>query len=232
MANSNMLTLGSDLDTMVSGGVEAIHIDIMDGHYVPNLCFPVSVVKNIKQAHPGLVVDGHLMVDEVEPYIARLADAGCDAVSFPVDSTRFARRAISSIQASGMRAGVAINPSQPIGLLEPILGLADYVVLMTVEPGFAGQTFLPGSLARLEELVALRAKLGSAALIEIDGGVTYEGAEACARLGAEIFVTGIYTVYDPALGLKKGVQQFDARMEKAGFPTSSSELDRLRRIAR
>ena len=229
LANSNLLELGSDLDALVRGGAQTVHVDIMDGHYVPNICFPTSVVDNIKSAHPSLVIDAHLMVDTVEPYIARLAAGGCDAMSFPLDATPFVRRTISQIQAAGMRAGVAINPSQPISLLEPVLGLVDYVVLMTVEPGFAGQSFLEGSLPRLEELVALRTRLGSSALIEIDGGVTNEIAQACARIGAEVFVTGIYTVYNPELGRERGVQEFDSKMAEAGFPADDAHLEQLRR---
>lgn len=231
LANSNLLDLGSDIRAHVDNGIKVVHIDLMDGHYVPNLCFPISVVADIKERYPDLVVDAHLMVDDVENYIARLDEAGCDAMSFPADGTRFVRRTVTQIQATGMRAGVAINPSQPISTLEPYLELLDYVVLMTVEPGFAGQRFLDGSLERLEELVALKERTGSRALIEIDGGVAYGNAEATLAAGAEILITNIYTVYDRELGLERATKKFDETMAAVGFTHSPEALEQLRRAA-
>ncbi|MEE6295641.1 ribulose-phosphate 3-epimerase [Georgenia wangjunii] len=229
LANSNLLDLGEDLDALVRGGCRTVHVDVMDGHYVPNLCFPVSAVAAIKDRYPDLVVDAHLMVDTVEDYIEPLRVAGCDAMSFPIDATRFVRRTLSTIQAAGMRAGVAINPSQDVAVVEPVLRYADYVVLMSVEPGFAGQTFLDGSLDRLDTLASLREATGSSALIQIDGGVTYDVAEEGARRGAEIFVTGVFTVYDPELSRERGMAEFDSRMARAGYPASSEHLAALRR---
>lgn len=230
LANSNLLDLGSDVDRHVRNGIRVVHIDLMDGHYVPNLCFPISVVRDIKQRHPELVVDAHLMVDDVENYIDRLAAADCDAMSFPADGTRFVRRTIRQVQDTGMRAGVAINPSQPITTLAPYLEYLDFVVLMTVEPGFAGQRFLDGSLERLAELAALKEQVGSTALIEIDGGVDYDNAAESLALGAEILVTNVYTVYDPDLGLEKATAKFETAMNDAGFGHSDMALERLKRV--
>ena len=230
LANSNILNLGQDLAALVESGVQVVHVDIMDGHYVPNLCFPVSAIRDIKAAYPDIVVDAHLMVDDVESYVGPLAEAGCDAMSFPSDATRFTRRNIVTIQAAGMRAGVAVNPSQPIGVLEPVLALADYAVLMSVEPGFAGQSFLPGSLDRLAELVRLKETTGSDALIEVDGGVTYDVAAESLRLGAEMLVTGVFTVYDPELGIRAAVPRFESAMAEQGFAADPAAADQLRRV--
>lgn len=229
LANSDFLTLGSDLDAFIDAGVKAVHVDVMDGHYVPNLCFSVDMVRSLRRNHPDLVIDAHLMVDDLIPYIGPLQQAGCDAVSFHLDSTRFARRAVTQIQAAGMRAGVALNPSTPIDSIVPVLPYLDYVVLMTVEPGFAGQSFLPGSLERLEALAALRDRESPDALIQIDGGVTFEMARACAEAGADALVTGVFTVYDPSLSRRDAVQKYDAFMAAAGFPNDHAELARLPR---
>ncbi|GAA2182409.1 ribulose-phosphate 3-epimerase [Brooklawnia cerclae] len=229
IANSPLLRLGDDLAAHVANGITLVHIDIMDGHYVPNLCFPLSIVSEIKQTYPDLVTDAHLMVTDVDPYIERLAEAGCDAVSFPSDATRFARRTITAIQAHGMRAGVVLNPSQRVDVLEPYLSLADYVNFMAVEPGISGQKMLPGSFERMAELVALREKTGSTALIEVDGGVTHEVALHSLQLGFEVTITGIYATYDPELGLAKATEVFEQAMGAHGFVHDPDALARLRR---
>lgn len=229
LANVKLLELGGKLTELVDAGVQMVHVDVMDGHYVPNLCFPLNVIGEIKQRFPQVVVDAHLMVDEVPSYVPRLAAQGTDAVSFPSDATRFARRCIAEIQHVGMRAGIVVNPSQPISVLEPVLGLVDYVVLMSVEPGFAGQRFLPGSLERLDQLVGLCGQVGADPLIQIDGGIDYELAAACLDRGAEIIVTNIYTVFLPDTPLAAGVATFDQKMAAAGHEHNPDALDRLRR---
>lgn len=229
LANSKLLQLGENMDALTGAGVQMVHVDIMDGHYVPNLCFPLTVIGEVKQKYPEVVVDAHLMVDEVPSYVPRLAELGTDAVSFPSDATRFVRRCVSQIQEVGMRAGVVVNPSQPISVLEPYLSLVDYVVLMSVEPGFAGQRFLPGSLERLDELVSLCQQKDASPMIEIDGGVDYELAAQCLDRGAEILVTNIYTVFLPGMALSAGVANFNEKMAAAGHQHSPESLERLRR---
>lgn len=196
LANCNFLTMGAQVAELVQGGADWFHVDIMDGHYVPNLCFPVRLVAELKATYPRIPVDAHLMVDDPTAYLEPLVKSGADYISFHLDATSFSRRLLHTIRQSGKKAGVAINPSQPVDLLAPLLEFVDYVVLMTVEPGFAGQRFLPDSIGRLEQLCRLRAACGNPFLISIDGGVDKESAATCTRLGAEIFVTGIYTVFN------------------------------------
>lgn len=208
LANCNVLELADNIKALVEGGVDFFHIDIMDGHYVPNLCFPVNYIRDIKKAYPNATEEVHMMVNNPGDYITRLKEAGADYVSFHCDCTNFVRRNLSQIRANGMKAGVVINPSQRIDVIGPYIGLLDYVILMTVEPGFAGQRFLPGGVERCAELAALREKHGANFLIEIDGGVDYENADPCLKAGADILVIGIYVVFKQEDGITSACRRF------------------------
>lgn len=208
--NIRALDLPDQLAELVSAGIELVHVDVMDGHYVPNLAFPIKLVADIKEVYPDLTVDAHLMVTDPQTWIPMLADAGADYVSFPSDATPFVRRTVSEVRRRGMKAGVAINPSQRIDVIEPYAGDLDYVVLMSVEPGFAGQHFLDGSLERLEELAALRSTSGAHFAIEIDGGVDADNGRACVQRGADMLVTGVYATFEQPDGITAAVQRFAA----------------------
>ena len=214
LANSSLLELGSDIAELWEGGTRYYHIDIMDGHYVPNLCYPVRLVSDLKTAYPDAITDVHLMATEPGNYIDRLAKAGCDLLSFHVDSTSFVIRTIRQIKEAGMKAGVVINPSQRIDILEPYIDKVDYVVLMSVEPGFAGQVFMPEAVTRVKELAELRENCGNDFLISVDGGINYPNVQPCVRNGANIFVTGIYTVYHQEDGIISACRRFEAEMRK------------------
>ena len=214
LANCNFLTMGKQIEELLAGGVDFFHIDIMDGNYVPNLCFPANLVADLKSAYPDVTTDVHLMVNHPENYIDVLKESGADYVSFHIDSTNFVRRTITSIQQKGMKAGVVINPSQRIDLIEPYIELLDYVVLMTVEPGYAGQKFLDGSIERLEELVLLREKYNARFLISIDGGVNYDNGKECVRRGADILITGIYTIFNQKDGITQACRDFKNAMSE------------------
>lgn len=221
LMNCNIFTLGEEMDAMIRGGVNFVHVDISDGHYVPNLMFPLSIVKSIKARYPDLTTDVHLMVDNPEDYVDKMKEDGADYLSFHIDATRFSRRLIDRIQKAGMKAGVILNPSQPVSLLEPLVHFVDYVVLMTVEPGFAGQKFMPDAIGRLEELQALKEKTGTSFMISIDGGIDMEHSVKCMERGAEILITGIYTVFNQPDGLEKACVRYTEQMTKiqkeAGF---------------
>jgi ribulose-phosphate 3-epimerase len=155
------------------------------------------------------------MVTDPMNYLPQLVENRADWVSFHMDATNFSRRVLASIRERGMKAGVVINPSQPVGIVEPVLRFVDYVVLMTVEPGYAGQRFMVDSLPRVSELVALREKHGLDFLISIDGGVDYPNAIECARRGAEVYVTGIYTVLRQPDGIVEACRRFQRTLEDA-----------------
>lgn len=214
LANCDLLNIAEDIDEFSRAGVNFFHVDVMDGHYVPNLCFPVSFVSDLRRRCPEATIDVHLMVTDPEDYLERLASAGADYVSFPSDATRFARRTITAIHAAGMKAGVSINPSQPIEVIEPYAHDLDYVVYMSVEPGFAGQRFLPGSLERIARLSEMRTALDAGFQIEIDGGVDYAVSREVLSRGADILVAGIYTVFAQPDGIAAATARYRAAMSR------------------
>ena len=212
LANCSLLDMREQVRELAEGGADWFHIDIMDGHYVPNICFPLRLVGELKTAYPGIATDVHLMVENPADYIQRLAAQRADYISFHIDATRFSRRLLADIKSLGMKAGAVLNPSQRIDALNPVIDLVDYVVLMTVEPGYAGQKFMPEAIPRLEELAGLRKECGNPFLISIDGGVDYGNAATCAKIGAEVYVTGIYTVFGQPEGLAAANARFKKRV--------------------
>ena len=212
LANINLLKFGEEVEELYASGVRMFHIDLMDGHYVKNLCFPASVVKSLKEKYPDVTMEVHLMVDNPFDYVQLLASYGCSAFGFHLDSTSFSRRLINDIHSAGMKAGVAINPSQPINLLEPLVPYLDYVIFMSVEPGFAGQKFISGSLERLIELNKMRERMGYNFKIIVDGGVNYDIAKEVVSNGADALVTNIYMIFNQDGGIKKACERFEKEL--------------------
>lgn len=210
LANLSLVEFGWRLTELKESGVDFFHIDLMDGHYVPNLCLPPRTVGDVKALCPEAIAEVHLMVDDPLSYLDELQQYGADWVSFHLDSTRFVRRTLSAIRERGMKAGVVLNPSQPVETLLPVLPWLDYVVFMSVEPGFAGQKFLPGSMERLASLCALRSSSGNDFKIVLDGGVTYEIGKQAAELGVDVLVTGIYMIFAQPDGISGAVKRFNS----------------------
>lgn len=215
IANCNLLELRDDIEKLVEGGCKYVHIDLMDGHYIPNLCFPIRIISDVKKAYPNLTVDLHLMVDDPISYISRCRDAGADYFSFHIDSTNFVMRTIDTIKKAGMKPGVVINPSQRIDVMKPYIDLPEMVTLMAVEPGFAGQKFMPRTVGRTLELAKLRKESGNDFLINIDGAINYENLVPCIKNGANVIVTGIFTIFQQPEGIVGACKHFESEVERA-----------------
>jgi ribulose-phosphate 3-epimerase len=181
--------LADEVAAVERGGAGAIHVDVMDGQFVPNLTLGPAVVKAVRRA-TRLPVDVHLMVERAERYVDTFVDAGASSVSLHVEAVLHLQRAVTRIVERGAQAGVALNPSTPLCLLEEILPEIDRVLLMTVNPGFSGQVFLPSSLDKIRRLRETIAARGLRARIQIDGGVTAENLRTIVDAGAEIIVAG------------------------------------------
>lgn len=181
----------SELKRIEETDAEYVHIDIMDGQFVPNISFGADVVASLRK-HSKLVFDCHLMVVNPERYVDAYAQAGADIMTIHTESTSHIHGALQKIKAAGMKAGVVINPGTPVPALEPVLSLVDQVLIMTVNPGFGGQAFIPECLDKVRQVVDLRQAGGFDFDIEVDGGVDDKTIAACAKAGANVFVAGSY----------------------------------------
>lgn len=185
-----------------SGGADMVHVDVMDGRFVPNLTIGPPVVRALHGA-TRLPLDVHLMIEEPERALAEYLDAGADWVSVHVEATRHLQRCLATIRKAGARAGAALNPATPTGALAAVWADMDYAVVMSVNPGWGGQAFLPGSVGKVRRLRTEAAEAGARLFIEVDGGVDPGNAGLLAGAGAEILVAGtaIYGASDPAAAI-------------------------------
>ncbi|MBX2982641.1 MAG: ribulose-phosphate 3-epimerase [Flavobacteriales bacterium] len=180
-----------------------LHLDVMDGVFVPNISFGFPVIKAIRPLTKK-TFDVHLMIVDPDPYINLFRDAGTDRLTVHYETCTHLHRTIQAIKAAGMKAGVAINPHTPVHLLTDILSDLDQVILMSVNPGFGGQSFIPGTFRKLNALRELRNVHGSQLLIEIDGGVSEENVNKLASHGADVLVAGnsVFNAPDPAAAIR------------------------------
>ncbi len=181
----------SELKRIEETSAEYVHIDIMDGQFVPNISFGADVVASMRK-HSKLVFDCHLMVVNPERYVDAFAQAGADIMTIHAESTLHIHGALQKIKAAGMKAGVVINPGTPVSAIESVLSLVDQVLIMTVNPGFGGQAFIPEMLEKVAKVAQLRDEKGYDFDIEVDGGVDNETIKACYDAGANVFVAGSY----------------------------------------
>ncbi|MBC5711441.1 ribulose-phosphate 3-epimerase [Hungatella hominis] len=207
LACGNPLNFKEDLDILEKTGIKILHIDIMDGHYVPNLCFDTGMVGRIRKNY-SFLLDVHLMVTNPEAYIQPLAAAGADYVSFHFDATHFPIRMLNQIRENGMKGGVVLNPAQSPELLAGTLPYLDFVLVMGVEPGFSGQKFLEGTVEKVRKLKSMREQMGLSYLIEADGGVDRENTVTLLKQGADILVSGAFGVFEGRNGLEQDCREY------------------------
>jgi ribulose-phosphate 3-epimerase len=171
------------------GGADLLHLDVMDGHFVPNITFGPLVVRAVRKvAHVPL--DVHLMIEDADRYIEAFVDAGASRISVHVEALPHLHRTVHLIKRLGAKAGVAFNPATPVDALKEIAADLDHVLLMSVNPGFSGQTFIPHSESKLRALGQLLSRVGSSAIVEVDGGIDHSNAARVVAAGADVLVSG------------------------------------------
>lgn len=181
--------LADQVRSATEGGAAVIHVDIMDGHFVPNLTIGPPVVKSLRKA-TDLPLDCHLMIENPDEFIPIFIDAGADWISVHQEACRHLDRTLHLIRSHGAQVGVVINPATPVDTLAEVLDIVDYVLVMSVNPGFGAQKFIPNSLHKMRKLAEIRAQRGLRYRIEVDGGVALDTVAEVVRAGAEILVAG------------------------------------------
>lgn len=187
--SADFTRLGEQVAAVETAGASYIHFDVMDGHFVPNLTIGPFIVEWVRKA-TNLPIDAHLMIENPDNFIGAFAKAGASMISIHPEATYHVHRTINYIRQSGCKAGVVLNPATPLAMIEEVITDVDYVLLMSVNPGFGGQKFISSSLDKLRRLRTLIQSSGSQARIEIDGGIGVENAAAVVAAGAEILVAG------------------------------------------
>lgn len=201
--SADFANLKEDVTLMENAGAEYIHIDVMDGQFVSSITFGANVVQALRP-HTKMVMDVHLMIENPENQLVNFSKAGADILMVHAEATKHLYAVLQEIKRLKMKPGVVINPGTPVSFIEPVLGIVDQVLVMTVNPGFGGQKFLPDMLEKITELKNIREEKNYSFDIEVDGGITDKTAPMCAKAGADVFVAGsyLYNSEDPVESLR------------------------------
>lgn len=201
--SADFASLGEAIRQVEDAGATYIHVDVMDGHFVPNLTLGAPIAKALRKHIKG-VMDVHLMIENPEHYLEAFKDAGADLVTIHYEATKHPHRHLQYIKQLGMKAGIAINPGTPVSVLENLIEEVDMVLIMSVNPGFGGQKFIPFSMDKITQVRALAQQKNKEILIQVDGGVDLENVEAVSAAGADVVVAGsaVYGAKDVSQAVK------------------------------
>lgn len=187
--SADFAKLGNEIKEVEEGGADYIHIDVMDGNFVPNITIGPLIVEAIRPV-TDLTLDVHLMIENPDDYIESFAHAGADIITVHQEASKHLHRTVNLIKSLNVKAGVVINPATPIHMIEEVLGDVDLVLVMTVNPGFGGQSFIPSMLKKIRQLDQLRKDFGYTFELQVDGGVNESTAKDCVQAGADVLVAG------------------------------------------
>jgi len=211
--SADFACLAQQIREAEAAGADYIHVDVMDGHFVPNITVGPLVVKALRRI-TSLPLDVHLMVENPEQFLEEFSNAGADIITVHWEACPHIHRSLEKIKRMGKKAGVSINPATPVWVLEEILSEVDLVLAMTVNPGFGGQKLIPSTLTKVEKLRKMISEKGLATEIEVDGGINEETAPAAVRAGAQILVAGA-AVFESPWGIREAIQRIRAAVEAA-----------------